>query len=390
MVRILTDDNKLSGDTDVVLIAGGGTTQSESGGKVSVTVPGSSVAQLAPLAQPGQSPPQEPVAPGAVANVGSLAIAARADHVHATSVSSPGILTLLYGFNTDVAAVLNGTNTVSWASKSGNIYTLNRHVHLAALTVSVGCTLRTNGFDCYVRGLLENDGIINYDGDAASGATQGYLAGFGTLPGGPGFGAAGGTGAGAAGLQPVQAGQYAGPIRGYGGAGGAGGAGGSGAGGAGGAALTTPDGFGSNFLTPLVSLGCAPFDPGLAAGGTPLYPWLIGGSGGGSGSGDGTNAGGGGGQGGGVLRLNCATLAGAGVISANGGKGGDATAGNAGGGAGGGAGLVIVNTSDASGWTGTLSAVGGAGGAKHGTGVAGATGGGSNSTHGGTYLNIWA
>lgn len=88
MVRILTDDNKLSGDTDVVSIAGGGTTQSESGGKVSVTVPGSSVAQLAPLAQPGQSPPQEPVGGGSVASVGTLAIAARADHVHPASGSS--------------------------------------------------------------------------------------------------------------------------------------------------------------------------------------------------------------------------------------------------------------------------------------------------------------
>jgi hypothetical protein len=335
-----------------------------------------STASAAPLAQAGQTPSQAPVAPGTAA-VGSLAVTARADHVH----PSAGLYWWL-GDARQGNLVFDGTTTVvlppvftggSTANlvPTGNVYTLpqNSPVFANNLTISSGVTVKTNGVIVHAAGTATINGKLSADGGNASGATGGAGAAVNSsfLSDG-GTGATGGTGAGPAGAGPARNLLARTRVAGLAGAGGASGGTAGGAAGNLSGSLSQDNYAASEFYLPTTTLTGA-FPTGTAAGS------VGGGGGGGAGAGDGTNAGGGGGGGGGVLILNARVLTGAGTITANGGNGAAGVAGNAGGGGAGGGGVAFVNVTDGSGWTGTVTANNGTAGAGAGTGTAGTVGG---------------
>lgn len=311
---------------------------------------------------------QDPAAPG-TADIGTLAAAARADHVH----PSAGLYWWL-GSGTQ-SLVFDGTATVSYVNSRGNtinftptggVYSLSEPIYVRNLTIGVGATVRTQGSGVFVSGTATIGGTLHANGSNATGATggAGHPVTSNHLCDG-GSGAAGGTGAGAVGGVPLR--NSIGRTRLVGG-GGVGGASGASAGGAGGSLSGNVfnDGFASSLLVNPLVVTSGFFLAGTAGG-------VIGaGGGGGAGAGDGTNAGGAGGGGGGSVLLNCARLAGSGTISANGGNGGNAAGGNGGGGGAGGGGWVFVNTADIAPWTGTISAAGGTPGTGSGTGGSGA------------------
>lgn len=74
-----------------------------------------------------------------------------------------------YGDGSDGAAVLDGSNTYSWATKSGNAYFQNRDVKLSSLTVNANVTFFPHGCRTFVSG----DCIIsgNMNNDAGNGST---------------------------------------------------------------------------------------------------------------------------------------------------------------------------------------------------------------------------
>ena len=72
---------------------------------------------------------------------------------------------------------LNGTNTFSFASKSGSVYTLIRSVFAVDLTVAGGVTLVTAGFKIFCSGTLTNSGTITNAGNPGSNGTTGGGAG---------------------------------------------------------------------------------------------------------------------------------------------------------------------------------------------------------------------
>lgn len=344
--------------------------------------------------------------------VGSDGSVVTADSTNALGVSykSPAFITgsglssiFVVGDGIDGVLTLDGTNTYSILTKSGNIYKLTKDTYASTLTLVAPATLVTNGFKLYWQALdLSNCavGAINYNGtNGNSGAIT--VAGAGvtglsnnTVGGGPQAlaGQNGGTAAGTLG-------QVAGAaLLSYGGGNnrasqtsGLGGAGSSGAGGGNhiGTTGTVPN--------PVRIYQQQLFHYAVNTSTSSIMQGGCSGASGGSGGGDGT-AGGGSGSGslgGGVVYLMGGTLitsasTPAGAIQARGGtagNGGTPAGGNRGGGGagmGGGGGWIyfgyftrigpaVTNLIDASGGN------GGVGGSGTGTGVNGSGGGGGDS-----------
>lgn len=352
-------------------------------------------ANSAPLAQSGQTPSQNPVEAETAANVGSLAEAARADHVHplgthgramwfggmpaslsnSTDLTFDGTWdgTIPFGTNSIVGNRPNN-NPTRFATLAGSTYTMSAIFTVCRnLTLNSGITLspsRTSGgIVICASDTITINGTINCNGANASGATGGTGVNnttMGSYQGGKG--GTGSTGAGATG------GGHGNSVSVVGIGGGAGGNSGATSGGTAGASGFTSFAFGSPFLTG-VYVGSSDFNGWINNSGITYYP--IGGTGGGSGAGDGTNNGGGGGAGGGVILLIApkVVVGATGVMVSNGGNGANGTGGNAGGGGGGGAGLVAVQTLSFSAASGaSLSVAPGNGGSGAGTGSAGSNG----------------
>ncbi len=310
-------------------------------------------------------------------------------------------VTVDFGDGSDGAAVLDGTNTFSWASKSGSTYTLLRQVYLTNLTINSGIILIAAAYAIFGTGTLTNAGTIHANGGAGAAGAAGVGGVQGTplaVPGGAlelqelalaltdpsapdctgGNGAMTDAGGGGDGSTVASTLTWIGTLSGNGGSGGTGSGGAAGPGGTG-----QPPAIGggvtfrklNNILThyAFALTSYQPLGAGLA------------GAGGGGGGGDTTNSGGGGGGGGagaGVVAIFFNTINNTGSILANGGAGGAGetpVAGDCGGGGGGGGGTggwvyIVAST-----WTaqGTIHANGGAGGApglKIGTGTNGIVG----------------
>ena len=256
--------------------------------------------------------------------------------------------------------------------------TLTAEMYYDNLTVNAGGTLKPAGYRIFVKSALTvaATGLINDDGNNASGITQGAaLAARAFLGGAAGAGAAGRTaqGIGTAGSGAASSSLNDAGLQPNGGRGGDGS--GTYTGGAGGTAtILTP--------SPQRANGC--WQAGRPYGSTSFW---TGGAGGGSGglklTAPDVPTSGAGGSGGGAVWIAAKTVSNAGRISANGGNGGDGAGGTAssagGGGAGGGGGLVWLITDTASGSVGTVQANGGAGGAGSGTGAAGGAAGNAGS-----------
>jgi hypothetical protein len=287
-----------------------------------------------------------------------------------SGINSTGPLTTtnlggIFGDGSDGAAVLNGTNTYSWASLAGSVYTLTRDIFVTSLTISGGVTLSTTAFRTFCAGPVANAGTIQDNGNSAvsaAGAGGTFSHSYqGAQSGGTGTTANGGNGGQGSAIAVV-------------GSGGGGGAGTPGLAGSGGG---TRGGSGTfNLRIPANAISGVDW-----AATTNDAVALSGGSGGGGGGGDGTNPGGGGGGGGGVIALFAWFIVNTGTISAAGGNGFTPAAGNTGGGGGGGGGAILAYTLMP--WTaGTTSVAGGQGGGHAGTGVSGSSGG------NGTVLNV--
>jgi len=113
----------------------------------------------------------------------------------ASDVSASGLAALLgsiiYGDGTNGIAAFDGANTYAFATKVGNVYTLNRDVFLAdGSSVSAISTLKTGGFRLFCNGQLVNDGLISSDGKDAALNVAGAASALGSL----GVGLAGGAG----------------------------------------------------------------------------------------------------------------------------------------------------------------------------------------------------
>lgn len=78
-----------------------------------------------------------------------------------------------YGDGSDGAAVLDGTNTFSWATKVSTYYFQNRDVKLSALTINAGCTLFPHGCRTFVSGACIVSGTMNNDAGNGSNAGGG-------------------------------------------------------------------------------------------------------------------------------------------------------------------------------------------------------------------------
>jgi parallel beta-helix repeat protein len=266
-----------------------------------------------------------------------------------TSSSSSGIL----GDGSDGAAVLDGTNTVSWATLAGSTYSMIRDANTTSLTINSGITLVSTGFRIFSSGAVTNNGTISADGVNATSATGPSGGTTRTL----GVGAKGGNGATGAGIAGVAGGFGVGN-------GGAGGNGSSGVGGTATNAIT-----GQNWML-RNGHGLAVNAIGYANAVSPIS----GGSGGSGGAGDGTNSGGGGGSGGGVIGILARSFTNAGTMTAKGGNGFAPTTGNCGGGGGGGGGGIFVLSVVMPTNTGSRIVTGGTGAAGSGSGTAGGNG----------------
>lgn len=279
------------------------------------------------------------------------------------------------GDGSDGAAVLDGTNTYSYLSKSGSVYTLTRDTYFTNLTVTG--TLRTAGFLFWVSGTMDGAGTVSSTvaNNGANGANGGGSGGAGgaASTGGRLQSLAGGAGGDSANVGVAGSSTTVSMGNSSGGAGGAGG--GPVSGGAAGTASYTlkPGVIAYNTITAT----------DLPLTGTPVaYKGGGGGGGGGGGNiGGGNGAGGGGGASGTPIVFGANIWAGTFTISAPGGNGGDGgTGGGGGGGGGGGAGgstLVIYRTKT---WTGSYNVAGGTGGTGA---VSGANG--SNGASGTSY-----
>jgi len=272
----------------------------------------------------------------------------------------------------DGDATLDGTNTVSWASKVGNVYTMTRDAFPRNLTMTnAGVILKTANWRLLGSGLCTTVGgaVIQNDGPAGSGGNGGVAIAAGSL----GVGSNGGSnlatnnpGGNGTNLTAV--------IGARGGSGGTAGANGGGAAG--------------TITAPAASAGSVhvlnPQTAGFIFSTTATWLQINGGSGGGAG-GDAsvTGSAGGGGAGGGIMvvMFRQFNLANASDIHCAGGAGANAVAGGgtgSGGGGGGGGGVLILAAGNINQ---TLSAAvncaGGAGGLHAGTaadGVAGSNG----------------
>ncbi len=315
--------------------------------------PGASV----PLATAAQTPAQEPVVTGATADVGTLAYAARADHIHPTVPT--GAFGAIFGTST-TDVVFDGTTAVGGWNLSAGVYTIANIVSYRNVTVNAAATLRLNCVPLLISGTLTNNGTIQVNGGNAVGATGGAFPGniivyrSLTAPGGNGGTAVGGAGGGN-----------------NGGLGGIAGSAGAGASGAGGAFASNGAAFAQGRFWGTVPLLTR--QTGFVYADNGYFGQINPGTGAPGGGGDTTNSGGGGGSGGGLLILCARTIVNAGTISANGGNGAAGTAGNTGGGGGGGGGVILITTLSYTN-TGTVTVNGGTGGAASGTGTAGGAG----------------
>lgn len=284
---------------------------------------------------------------------------------------------VLWGNGEDGDAVLDGTNTYSWASKSGNFYWLTKNVMLNNLTVDAGITLYPDGCALRCLGTLTNNGTISAAGEDANDNLVG-----------PGNGAAGSGGQSSGGTYSSSsaAGGSNGNLNGAGNnsstqspsIGGRGGNGGSVGGTAGGTSgnATPPvkndGGIAACYTIHFIETGTI-----LGAGNNSSQP-VRGGSGGASGGADNGNNGyaGGGGGAGWLMGIICRLITGSGLFDASGGDGGNAAqfANTGGGGGGGGGAILVVTTSTNYASTMTRTVAGGAGGAGFGTGNAGSAG----------------
>jgi hypothetical protein len=261
-----------------------------------------------------------------------------------------------FGDGSDGLAALDGTATVSWATKTGSLYTMTRDCVLTGLTVNSGVTLLVNGNRILCQGTVTNNGTIRADGNnGAANGTAGVATATDTLAGGV-AGGAGQTGNGTAGGNGTATTVGVGSS-------GAGGAGSSGTGGVG--AFSQNSGTWMLRVPQILATGC------MAFGGVRQ---LGGGCGGAGGGGDGTNKGGGGGSGGGVIGIAAWAMTNTGTLSAVGGGGGTPTTGNCGGAGGGGGGLILIYTLAPWANSGTTAVTGGAAGLASGTGANGNAG----------------
>ncbi|HEY9172184.1 MAG TPA: hypothetical protein VI136_07870, partial [Verrucomicrobiae bacterium] len=79
----------------------------------------------------------------------------------------------MFGDGSDGSPNFDGTNTFSFASKSGNEYTLTRSIFCVDMTVGSGKTVKTAGFKVFCTGTLTNAGTITNEGNAGSTGTAG-------------------------------------------------------------------------------------------------------------------------------------------------------------------------------------------------------------------------
>ncbi len=267
----------------------------------------------------------------------------------------------LFGDGSDGPVTLDGTATVSWASKAGSVYTMTRDCFVTNLTVNSGVTLNAGPYRvfCLASGTVTNAGTIQANGASAasssapSGGTSGILQ----------YGTAGGAGSTTNGSSSTAAGTQFGT--------GNSGGGGTGSGGTAGSGHNANASTASMHRNPaLVLTGCGSWSGSAKS--------VSGASGGGGGGGDGTNAGGAAGSGAGIVAILAGAVVNTGSITAIGGNGFTPVTGNCGGGGGG---LILIYTLTA--WTaGTTSVAGGTQGSGAGTGAAGTAG------SAGTVLNV--
>ena len=244
----------------------------------------------------------------------------------ASSGSSTPTNSWAYGRGGDGAAVFDGVNAVTGASRSGTVYTLLRNVFYTNATVSTGVIIKAVGLRMFCSGTLTLTGTarIHNDGNGSNGAPDVNL-GKGTNAGAPNNNGVNNTNA-------------------------LGGAGGNSGGGKTGGGITAPT---------MDSDTAFNYFPSVLTGSNPAGILLNGGAGGGSDA-----AGNTGGGGGGVNIIAANIISGSGSVTANG-----ATANGSGGGGGGGAAILIYNTKSS--WTGTVTANGGSGPGTGSDGIAG-------------------
>lgn len=284
-----------------------------------------------------------------------LPIAAEDGYVLTTSSgnlawSAVAFSPLVFGSGKDGSVTLDGTVTVPWASKSGNIYTLTRDVELLNLTINSGITLQVNGYRILARGTITiNNGIIE------------------SLPGSTSYTRSALGGSGMSGYEVAQNGGNGGSLTcALGGNGGNGGNAPNAYVGGSGGTVSNPTTEGWKLL-PFVSLVFH----------APQSLTIGGGAGGGGGAintgigSSGTS--GSGGHGGGVIYIACNILSGVGTIRADGGNASSASGSGAGGGGGGGGGAIIIVRRSST-FSGTMSVSGGLGSAGSGGGSSGTNG----------------
>lgn len=310
-----------------------------------------------------------------------------------------GIVPADVGNGSDGSPVLDGTNTFSWASKSGNVYTVLQPVFFDLLTINNGVTLKPDGWPVRCKQAPINNGLIDCSGGDASGGSNGTASITGTRIYPATLSSGTNSSAGPQTFVASAAGNGGASVGGAGSSGGAGTVGTVGRGGGGGAGgnnnpFTAQGAAGSpspSMSIAAVAQGDIRFQAIAASSrnynNTQFTLGTWGGLGGLGGSG--TTAGGQGAPGG-YIYIAAPGISGTGTIRAKGGAGGAGSAGGAGlggaGGGGGGAGGLIVlalqgfpntNTVDVSGGAAGAGGAGGSGGAGSG-GSAGAGGAGSS------------
>lgn len=333
---------------------------------------------------------------GGTANPTDATMAALASAI----LDAGGIRCTDLGDGTDGSPVFDGTNTFTYASKSGNTYTLTRQTFWVAPTVNSGVTIKPDGWSMRWSGDFVNNGDVNVNGNDAVTSTQGavtWSAASRQLPSGSAGGAASSAG-GSSNATPQSfvntngAGGTGGNTNGAtGNVGSAGVTGKGGGGGGGGAALVAGNGGVAGAGGTVVAQSAIGGDAreyyqafnGRNAGAS-LFTGATGGGGGGAGGGASGGTGGAGGGAAGWMAAAGRSVSGSGTWRA---KGGSASVGNAGittsggggGGAGGSGGFVAFRicsgaypTVDVTGGSG---AAGGAGAGGGGGGAVGSTGG---------------
>lgn len=244
------------------------------------------------------------------------------------------------GDASDGSVVLDSTVSVAWATRAGSVYTMTRDAYVRDLTINAGVTLRQQGFQPFVKGILMVSGTYEAKGNDATGGAGGalvsnlgswsYNGGGGGAGGGPTTGNAAGSNGSGAGSNSI-----------------------GGAGGNGGGAGVQAGGNGNSTVTPVAAV-TGWRDVGFfvrrrvfnVAAAQAINS--SGGGGGGAVAGDGVNSGTGGGGGGAGLNcyVICNVLNNIGTIRSLGGNGSNGTSAGgttrAGGGGGGAGGGVIV------------------------------------------------